>query len=407
MAVKKKSTGDKVRVRMYRVGMGDCFLVSVGTGKSRKHVLIDCGVHSQSKFKGLSEAVAAIEKETGGKLDVVVATHAHADHISGFGTEAETFSRFEIGEVWMPWLEDLTDPAAKKLHTKTAALASLLDAHMSRLGAEERDPLIEWVTLNALGAKGRSSTGNNAKALALLRGGFGDKNRTKYLKAGDVLSDAGGIKGLTVRVLAPSSDTKFLSKMQPPESQLFGLDENGQVITDNLLPFGDRWNDSVAALDDDYQNELTRQCAIPLKALALSVDNYLNNTSLSLLLQYRGKTLLFPGDAQWGNWLSWEPDWQSILGDLSFYKVGHHGSHNATPHGALDLMNAQGVAAMASTDTVDSFNRGHFPVPYEKLVTSVKKQVKNRYAQSDQLTKAKAPFKVVNKETEKWCDYEV
>lgn len=407
MAVKKKSTGDKVRVRMYRVGMGDCFLVSIGAGKSRKHVLIDCGVHSQSKFKGLSEAVAAIEKETGGKLDVVVATHAHADHISGFGTEADTFSRFDIGEVWMPWLENLSDPAAKKLHAKTAALASLLDAHMSRLGADEKDPLIEWVTLNALGAKGRSSTGNNAKALTLLRGGFGDKNRTKYLKAGDVLSDAGGIKGLTVRVLAPSADTKFLSKMQPPESQLFGLDENGQVITDDLLPFGDRWNDSTAALDDDYQNELTKQCAIPLKALALSVDNYLNNTSLSLLLQYRGKTLLFPGDAQWGNWLSWEPDWQSILGDLDFYKVGHHGSHNATPHGALDLMNAEDVVAMASTDTVDSFNRGHFPVPYEKLVISVKKQVKNRYAQSDQLPKAKAPFKVVNKETEKWCDYEL
>jgi beta-lactamase superfamily II metal-dependent hydrolase len=406
MAIKKKSGSGNIRVRMYRVGMGDCFLVSIGGGKSRKHILIDCGVHSQSKFKGLGAAVAAMEKETGGKLEVVVATHAHADHISGFGTEAETFGRFDIGEVWMPWLEDLSNPAAKKLHAKTAALASLLDAHMTKLGADA-DPLIEWVTLNALGAKGRSSTGNNARALANLRGGFGDKNRTKYLKAGDVLSDAGGIKGLTVRVLAPSTDTKFLSKMQPPESQLYGLDENGQVVTDNLLPFGDRWNETVPALDDAYQNELTKQCAVPLQALALSVDNYLNNTSLSLLLQYRGKTLLFPGDAQWGNWMSWEPDWESILGDISFYKVGHHGSHNATPHGALDLMKANGVAAMASTDTVDSFNRGHFPVPYSKLVTSVKKQVQNRYVQSDELSKGKSPFKVVNKETEKWCDYEL
>ncbi|HEU4889219.1 MAG TPA: MBL fold metallo-hydrolase [Thermoanaerobaculia bacterium] len=408
MAAKKKSSADKIRVRMYRVGMGDCFLVSIGTGKSRKHILIDCGVHAQSKFKGLKEAVAAIEKETGGELDVVVATHAHADHISGFGTEADTFNGFKrIGEVWLPWLEDLSNPAAKKLHAKTTALASLLDAHMSRLGAEEKDPLIEWVTLNALGAKGRSSTGNNAKALALLRGGFGDKSRTRYLKAGDVLSDAGGIKGLTVRVLAPSTDTKFLSKMQPPESQLYGLDENGQVVTDSLSPFGDHWNESAAALDEDYQKELVRQCAVPLQALALSVDNYLNNTSLSLLLQYRGKTLLFPGDAQWGNWMSWQSDWESILGDISFYKVGHHGSHNATPHGALELMSAKGVTAMASTDTVDSFNRGHFPVPYPKLVTSVKKQVGNRYVQSDELGKAKAPFKAVNKQTEQWCDYEV
>jgi len=403
MASKKKSSGTKVRVRMYRVGMGDCFLVSIPDGKNRKHILVDCGVHAQSKFKGLKESVAAIEEETGGKLAVIVATHAHADHISGFGSEAETFNRFEVGEVWLPWLEDLSNPAAKKLHAKTAALTSLLDAHMSAPGAT-KDPLIEWVTLNAVGAKGRSSTGNNAKALDLLRSGFGDGKRTKYLQAGDVLSDAGGITGLTVRVLAPSTDPAFLSKMNPPESQLYGLDANGELTEDRLLPFGERWYDDAMVLDEPYRAELVKQCAIPLQALALSVDNYLNNTSLSLLLQYQGKTLLFPGDAQWGNWKSWEADWEPILSDISFYKVGHHGSHNATPHGALNLMKAAGVVAMASTDTVDSFNRGKFPVPYPNLVRDVKAQVGDRYAQSDELTDAKAPF-LPNGEL--WCDYEV
>ena len=402
MAIRKK-TASKVRVRMYRVGMGDCFLVTI----AGKHILIDCGVHSQSKFKGLDKAVAAMEQETGGKLAVVVATHAHADHISGFGTEAETFSRFDVGEVWLPWLEDLSNPAAKKLHAKTAALTSFVDAHASRLGASEKDPLLEWVTLNALGAKGRSSTGNNAKALATLRGGFGDKSRTKYLKAGDVRDDAGGINGLTVRVLAPSTDTSFLSKMHPPDSQLYGLDENGILVDETLDPFGSYWKEEAEGLDDEYRKELIKQCSVPLRALALSVDNYLNNTSLALLLTYRGKSLLFPGDAQWGNWKSWEGDWESILGDISFYKVGHHGSHNATPRGALDLMSANGVAAMASTDTVASFNRGSFPVPYSKLVTQVKKQVGNRYAQSDELDKTKAPFRAKNTEHEMWCDYEL
>ena len=406
MATAKKTTKDpKVRVRMYRVGMGDCFLVSIpaGTkGTKQKHILIDCGVHAQSRFKGLAESVAAIEKETGGKLAVVVATHAHADHISGFGSEAETFGRFEVDEVWLPWLEDLSNPKAKKLHAKTAALTAMLDVHNSALGAN-KDPLVEWVTLNAVGAKGRSSTGNNAKALELLRGGFGDRQRTKYLKAGDVLSDAGGIKGLTVRVLAPSTDEGFLSKMNPPESQLYHLNEDGAIVEDKLVPFGARWVDDGAVLDAAYREDLVRQCAIPIQALALSVDNYLNNTSLSLLLQYRGKTLLFPGDAQWGNWKSWEAEWEPILGDISFYKVGHHGSHNATPHGALDLMKAKGVAAMASTDTVTSFNRGNFPVPYPNLVRDVKAQVADRYAQSDHLDDVKAPFKA----TDLWCDYEV
>jgi beta-lactamase superfamily II metal-dependent hydrolase len=409
MAAKTKAAetkaAPKIRVRMYRVGMGDCFLVTIPPkGKNRKHILIDCGVHSQSEFKGLTEAVAAMAKETGGKLDVVVATHAHADHISGFGSEDQVFDDIDVGEVWLPWLEDLSDPRAKKLHAKVTALTALVDAHASRAGAAP-DPLIEWVTLNALGAKGRSSTGNNAKALERLRGGFGDKRRTKYLRAGQVLSDAGGIKGLTVRVLAPSDDTSFLSKMHPPDSQLYGLDAQGNVSEDTLLPFGDHWQDDREALDDYYRDELVKQCAIPLQALALSVDNYLNNTSLSLLLQYRGKTLLFPGDAQWGNWMSWQSDWDSLLGSVDFYKVGHHGSHNATPHGALDLMSAKGVAAMASTDTVKSFNRGDFPVPYAKLVNAVKKQVGNRYAQSDELKGVKAPFKAAKDAM--WCDFEV
>jgi beta-lactamase superfamily II metal-dependent hydrolase len=400
---KAKSNGaSNVRVRMYRVGMGDCFLVTIGSGKSRKHILIDCGVHAQSQFKGLKECVAAIEEETGGQLDVVVATHAHADHISGFGSEAEVFSRFEVGEVWLPWLEDLSNPAAKKLHARTAALTSLLDAHLAAQGAA-KDPLVEWVTLNAVGAKGRSSTGNNAKALELLRGGFGNRKRTKYLQAGDVLSDAGGIAGLTVRVLAPSTDPAFLSRMNPPESQLYGFSESGDLKEDQLAPFGERWVDSECLLDEAYRAELVKQCAIPLQALALSVDNYLNNTSLSLLLQYRGKTLLFPGDAQWGNWQSWESDWESILGEISFYKVGHHGSHNATPHGALKLMTGNGVAAMVSTDTVTSFNRGHFPVPYPKLVREVSAQVSGRFAQSDELASAGAPFRA----EELWCDYEL
>ena len=221
MAAKKSKGKDKanIRVRMYRVGMGDCFLVTIpATGKNRRHILIDCGVHAQSHFKGLKASVEAIEIETQGKFAVVVATHAHADHISGFGSEP-FFGRPTVGEVWMPWLEDLSNPAAKKLHAKAAALTTMIDAYSMRAAADGAapDPLIEWVTLNALGAKGRSSTGNNAKALERLRGGFGDAKRTKYLKAGDVLSDAGGIAGLTVRVLAPSDDTAFLSKMQPPE----------------------------------------------------------------------------------------------------------------------------------------------------------------------------------------------
>ncbi len=81
--------------------------------------------------------------------------------------------------------------------------------------------------------------------------------------------------------------------------------------------------------------------------LALKLDSDTNNTSLVLAIELieSGKVLLFPGDAQAGNWLSWKNvnfDVEDKNGDIQkvnaqdllrrtvFYKVGHHGSHNAT-----------------------------------------------------------------------------
>jgi hypothetical protein len=68
----------------------------------------------------------------------------------------------------------------------------------------------------------------------------------------------------------------------------------------------------------------------------------INNTSLVLAfeLPVSKKVLLFTGDAQRGNWVSWD-DIPFLDGEKTFqahellartvlYKVGHHGSHNAT-----------------------------------------------------------------------------
>jgi hypothetical protein len=63
------------------------------------------------------------------------------------------------------------------------------------------------------------------------------------------------------------------------------------------------------------------------------LDSFLNNTSLILLFEFNGKKLLFPGDAQLENWtyaLS-QPGVKDLLSGVDLYKVGHHGSRNATP----------------------------------------------------------------------------
>src|SRR5215208_5549940 len=92
----------KIRIRMYRVGFGDCFLLSLpaenGESADRyRHILIDCGVHTGGDIVGnMEKVVDNIAEITERQLDIIVATHAHKDHISGFEKFKELFARFEL-----------------------------------------------------------------------------------------------------------------------------------------------------------------------------------------------------------------------------------------------------------------------------------------------------------------------
>jgi len=83
--------------------------------------------------------------------------------------------------------------------------------------------------------------------------------------------------------------------------------------------------------------------------LALDMNDQTNNSSLVLAFEIGGpggKVLLFAADAQRGNWISWSKRaWRcgdekvtakDLLSRTVLYKVGHHGSHNATLNGRDD-----------------------------------------------------------------------
>jgi len=92
--------------------------------------------------------------------------------------------------------------------------------------------------------------------------------------------------------------------------------------------------------------------------------------------------LFLPGDAQWGNWKWWleKDNAADILASVSFLKVAHHGSHNATPKDALERMTKGNFAAMVSTQNVpwDS-------IPRMPLMKRLAEQTKNRVVRSDSL----------------------
>ena len=376
----------KLRVRMYRVGFGDCFLLSVPTRTGHDHILIDCGVHFRGDIRKMKDVIDDIAKETGKKLAIVIASHAHQDHISGFGgVFAKEWDDFTIGEVWLPWLEDLSNARAKKLRQRRMALAAVLQSHFA---ATPRDPVMEDLIVNVTGVApaGFASMGPTESAMEVLRSGFHGTANVQYLKAGDERRTAGGIRGLTAHVLAPCENESFLSRVDPPRSQRYmAVDAEKAREHGAILPFADQWTakGSTKGLQrlslGEVQN-LRAALTTPMSEFAFALDNVLNNTSLVVAFRFGEELLLFPGDAQWGNWQSWMENGRDVLSNVTFYKVAHHGSYNATPKAAIEKLPLKRFAAMASTQSEP------WPsIPAPKLVSFLKARSGNQYVQSDSI----------------------
>lgn len=106
--------------------------------------------------------------------------------------------------------------------------------------------------------------------------------------------------------------------------------------------------DGKTVPDNVAWRRMSKDDAADAGALALAMNNATNNSSVVLAFELSegGKVLLFVGDAQAGNWRSWADDVfddngkdvtaQELLGRTVLYKVGHHGSHNATLKGKED-----------------------------------------------------------------------
>jgi beta-lactamase superfamily II metal-dependent hydrolase len=401
MAELKKDT---IRIRMYRVGFGDCFLVSLPVGDGHVHVLVDCGVHAKGDIGTIRDAVTDALAEAQNKFAIVIATHAHQDHISGFAKCDAQFRAMEsVGEVWLPWTENPKDQTATRLKSKTLALVDQLALHFAATGAA---PKAQFAVMNISG---------NEKALQLLKSGI-KNGQVSYLESGGELKNPAGIQGLTVKVLGPPRDQAFLAKMDPPAGERFlRMDGGAPEESNGVKPFLGKWlfkpvkAGGYPALDAE-DRKLLEQLASDPEALAFALDQALNNTSVVALFEYRGKYLLFPGDAQYGNWNYWlsQQGSDELLADIDFYKVGHHGSFNATPKKAVAKMTQGKFAAMASTQSVPWAS-----IPLAKLVTAVQERASG-YVQSDSMPVKDAPEGPVLKKLPPgfsqgkfWFDYEI
>src|SRR6476619_621318 len=97
------------KVRMYRQGLGDCFLVTLPRASGKPfYLMIDCGVilGTRDAASKMDMVVNDIMATTSGHLDLLVITHEHWDHLSGFVQAKDLFTKLKIDKVWFAWTED-------------------------------------------------------------------------------------------------------------------------------------------------------------------------------------------------------------------------------------------------------------------------------------------------------------
>ncbi|MEZ2127644.1 MULTISPECIES: hypothetical protein [unclassified Sinorhizobium] len=486
MAVLKSLT-----IRMYRGILGDCFLirptVKGGTGDITKTILIDCGVLQNVVSGGdaiskLSEAVVKevgrdrlaaviagpnqisaiaknVLKEVNGRIDLLVITHEHFDHLSGFAAEKTGFlsSDLTIDRLWLAWTENPKDAQANALRARFRQARQALAAAVSlaaALGVAAPAPLQNAAALAAfsgpLDAPGLAASGqmSTADIIKMLKDKVGVE-ATSYLEPGQVidLSDF----GLTAYVLGPPRLEALLRKDSPSagptkEVYLTQLDSaaaaesaaraqlalhaapNHTETTGDATPFArmhhrplkpkttrgkkmdtgpivqNLYNDPAAGwrqIDSDWTGSI--------EALALKMDSDTNNTSLALAFELPDRqVLLFPGDAQVGNWVSWNNQTyppvrksdsdrapvtaEDLLRRVTFYKAGHHGSHNSTlkalglermtdPRLSAAIPVVEAVAAIQGKGRTEA-GKG-WKMPYGPMYEDLKSKTRGRIVKGD------------------------
>lgn len=364
-----------IDIRSYQVGFGDCFLLSFEykTGKP-KHVLIDFGSTGLPKRGKTtvkpSQYMPQIAKHIeavcdGERLTAVIATHRHADHISGFATDGKSGGSGDIIRalrpklVLQPWTED---PKAKRDARKatstsprsrkgfTAALRSKQDvARMIHELAEQKPRWMSASLQRELSFLGMENIANESAVRNLIAMGKSKGARAVFARHGSNSGLARLLPGVKVTVLGPPdlTQTETIMKQRSRDPDQFwhllagtGLKANRNIIADGLgrsngrhapLPIESRW----------FSYRLDRMRGSELLEIVRTLDDELNNTSLILLFEVGKKKLLFPGDAQIENWtyaLQNAPKakaTRALLADVDVLKVGHHGSLNATPRKLL------------------------------------------------------------------------
>jgi len=434
----KPAPGTNVTVRMYRQGLGDCFLLTFPAEDKPVYMLIDCGVwdNDAATVAQMARVIADIDSTTNGHLDVLVATHEHWDHVSGFLQGADVFKHFTIGEVWLAWTENPGDPVGRQLKREYEAKRQQLRLAVNHLGSLEPQ---RAARIDELLAASGSIRADPPAAMAWVRSLSTKGTTVRFWTPGEV-APLPRTSDVHAYILGPPKATDELRRNLPTGAQrkagevylrsdsdasdrafFAAIARQGMrtghapdaELQEKTLPFDPsqqvtlkaakrerffRQHYGFSAADAHAWRRIDSDWLDVAAELALWLDSSTNNTSLVFAIEVGtgGGTLIFAADAQIGNWISWFdvafPDGAdgtkvtaaNLLSRALVYKVGHHGSHNATlRRRGIDAMTHDDLVAMIPVNRA-SVEKKHWMMPFRPMYRALLERTRGRVIRSDE-----------------------
>ena len=315
-------------VRAYNVLFGDAILVSIPDRdpesgiETLRHILIDVGnvlAGGGGKDTVFEPVIKDILLRLDGRpLDLYVMTHEHMDHIQGLPYAAKHGLELEVD---YSWLTASAGPGYGKRYP---------EARRKRLALEKnyfaiQRHLMANPQVNTPGFSALMLNNNPYRTQACV-----DylrklaRKHTRYVHRETRLRHGAHhpFREARLQILAPEKDTSdYYGRIQPlaltPDQNEEGREQPAAILN------------PPAGVDPSAFQRLMDNWDSGVSSSALAIDRAANNTSVVFLLEWRGWRLLFTGDAEQKSWQIMARE--QVLEPVHFLKVGHHGSHNATP----------------------------------------------------------------------------
>lgn len=429
------------------MGFGDCIFIQIPDENKTFNLLIDCGSSGPAEpyLKEVTDdiksrlplALAGNGAPNGKKLlDLLVVTHPHADHIKGFNPK--WFKDVTIKQIWLSAFMMKDHPQAEASNSFCAMASRAVQSFPNNELAI--NPELNTLLQNSIW---------NPGAMEALRGSDDatkclDQNCPRLYISRDIANRKNAEEQQKYKISYKDGTTCFRDfkeaetciRVLAPEWDIDGYYLGRDTESDDLQAFSNlhgkpsrktktktKENSPILSLSQSLNiskrdfNILRHRLQYSTLAFLQKDSDLKNNTSAILLIEWRGRRLLFTGDAEWegkevkkgrrnSSWdvlLEKDEAHGHLSKSLDFIKVSHHGSINGTPYdddeGApqpiLDKILPEGGDAKIVVSTLAGKHGETRVVPYPNLLKELGKRASNskKYPDDHNLSNHKQPIR--------------